>query len=133
MKIEEFKKEKSRFINKCKKAKAVDGFLSKNEDIEKANFNGVYIIYKKSNGEVVYIGSAYTNKFKIKDRLHIHLKGHLSNATIVKYLVEKEGMDIEMAKKELREKYKFIAYPCESIEYKLMEEVKGLYNLKGMR
>lgn len=129
MKLEEFKKIKSEYLKKCKPG--VEGDLNKN-DIKKANFNGVYVILNE-NDEIVYIGSAYTNRFTIMNRLNIHLNGHESNATIVNYLRKKEEISQEDAKKKILEHYKFIAYECDSIEYKLIENVDGLYNKKGKK
>lgn len=129
MKVEEFEKIKKEYIEKCKK---VEGYLKNENDINKANFNGVYIVLDEKN-EIVYIGSAYTNKFTIMNRLKIHLNGHESNATIVNYLTNNTGLNREEAKKKIREQYRFIAYKCDSIEYKLIENVDGLYNSKGKK
>ena len=67
------------------------------------------------------------------NRLKIHLNGHESNATIVNYLTNNTGLNREEAKKKIREQYRFIAYKCDSIEYKLIENVDGLYNSKGKK
>lgn len=128
MKLEEFEKIKYEYI---KNRKRVKGYL-KREDIKKADFNGVYLVLNE-NDEVVYIGSAYTNRFTIKNRLNIHLNGDKSNATIVNYLIKKEGISRKDAKKKISEHYKFVAYEYYSIEYKLIENVDGLYNSKGRK
>ena len=128
MKLEEFEKIKDEYI---KNRKRVKGYL-KREDIKKADFNGVYLVLNE-NDEVVYIGSAYTNRFTIKNRLNIHLNGDKSNATIVNYLIKKEGISRKDAKKKISEHYKFVAYEYYSIEYKLIENVDGLYNSKGRK
>ena len=131
MKLEEFEKIKYEYIEKCKTK--VKGNLNR-EDIKKADFNGVYVVLNE-NDEVVYIGSAYTNRFTIKNRLTIHLNGDKSNATIVNYLIKMDDRKIddrvkrEDAKKKILE-YKFVAYEFDSIEYKLIENVDGLYNSK---
>lgn len=127
MKLEEFEKIKHEYI---KNRKRVKGYLNR-EDIKKADFNGVYVVLNE-NDEVVYIGSAYTNRFTIKNRLNIHLNGDESNATIVNYLIKKEKISRENAKKKILE-YKFVAYEFDSIEYKLIENVDGLYNSKGRK
>lgn len=127
MKLEEFEKIKDEYI---KNRKRVEGYL-KREDIKKADFNGVYLVLNE-NDEVVYIGSAYTNRFTIKNRLNIHLNGDKSNATIVNYLIKTEGISRKDAKKKILE-YKFVAYEYDSIEYKLIENVDGLYNSKGRK
>ncbi len=133
MKVDEFEKLKKEYIEKyTDKQEKVKGYLKNDEDIKKANFNGVYIILDE-NDNIVYIGSAYTNKFTIMNRLKIHLNGHKSNATIVNYLVNHKKLNPEEAKKRIREQYKFIAYKCDSIEYKLIEDVDGLYNSKGIK
>ena len=128
MKLEEFEKIKYEYI---KNRKRVKGYL-KREDIKKVDFNGVYLVLNE-NDEVVYIGSAYTNRFTIKNRLNIHLNGDESNATIVNYLIKTEGISREDAKKKISEHYKFVAYEYYSIEYKLIENVDGLYNSKGRK
>lgn len=128
MKLEEFEKIKYEYI---KNRKRVKGYL-KREDIKKVDFNGVYLVLNE-NDEVVYIGSAYTNRFTIKNRLNIHLNGDESNATIVNYLIKTEGISREDAKKKISEHYKFVAYEYDSIEYKLIENVDGLYNSKGRK
>ena len=128
MKLKEFEKIKYEYI---KNRKRVKGYL-KREDIKKADFNGVYLVLNE-NDEVVYIGSAYTNRFTIKNRLNIHLNGDKSNATIVNYLIKKEGISRKDAKKKISEHYKFVAYEYYSIEYKLIENVDGLYNSKGRK
>lgn len=97
MKLEEFEKIKDEYI---KNRKRVKGYL-KREDIKKADFNGVYLVLNE-NDEVVYIGSAYTNRFTIKNRLNIHLNGDKSNATIVNYLIKTEGISREDAKKKIQ-------------------------------
>lgn len=95
MKLKEFEKIKYEYI---KNRKRVKGYL-KREDIKKADFNGVYLVLNE-NDEVVYIGSAYTNRFTIKNRLNIHLNGDKSNATIVNYLIKKEGISRKDAKEK---------------------------------
>ncbi|WP_288519989.1 GIY-YIG nuclease family protein [uncultured Brachyspira sp.] len=127
MKLEEFEKIKDEYI---KNRKRVKGDLNR-ADIKKADFNGVYLVLNE-NDEVVYIGSAYTNRFTIKNRLNIHLNGDESNATIVNYLIKTEGISRKDAKKKILE-YKFVAYEYDSIEYKLIENVDGLYNSKGRK
>ena len=131
MKLEKFEEIKYEYLEKCKRK--VKGDLNR-EDIKKADFNGVYVVLNE-NDEVVYIGSAYTNRFTIKNRLTIHLNGDKSNATIVNYLIKMDDRKIddrvkrEDAKKKILE-YKFVAYEFDSIEYKLIENVDGLYNSK---
>ncbi len=127
MNLEEFEKIKDEYI---KNRKRVKGDLNR-ADIKKADFNGVYLVLNE-NDEVVYIGSAYTNRFTIKNRLNIHLNGDESNATIVNYLIKTEGISRKDAKKKILE-YKFVAYEYDSIEYKLIENVDGLYNSKGRK
>ena len=129
MNLKEFEKMKHEYIEKCKVK--VTGYLNRN-DIKKANFNGVYVILNEYD-EIVYIGSAYTNRFTIMNRLNIHLNGHESNATIVNYLIKNEKISREAAKQKILEHYKFIAYECYSMEYKLIENVDGLYNAKGKK
>lgn len=97
MKLKEFEKIKYEYLEKCRTK--VKGNLNR-EDIKKADFNGIYVILNE-NDEIVYIGSAYTNKFTIMNRLNIHLNGYESNATIVNYLVKNENISREDAKKEL--------------------------------
>ena len=129
MKLEEFEKTKYEYIKNRKSS--FKGCLNRADDIKKADFNGVYVVLNE-NDEVVYIGSAYTNRFTIKNRLTIHLNGDKSNATIVNYLIKKEKISRENAKKKILE-YKFVAYEFDSIEYKLIENVDGLYNSKGRK
>ncbi len=127
--LEEFEKEKSEFINKCKQV--IRGELKNKNEIDAADFNGVYIIINENN-EIVYIGSAYTNKFKIKDRLRIHLNGHISNTNIVKHIQDDYKIkNKDKAKQFMKENFRFIACEYESLEYQLMENVPGLYNKKG--
>lgn len=98
MKLEEFEKIKDEYI---KNRKRVKGYL-KIEDIKKADFNGVYVVLNE-NDEVVYIGSAYTNRFTIKNRLTIHLNGDKSNATYSKLLNKKrENISRECKEKDFR-------------------------------
>ena len=129
MKLKEFEKINYEYLEKC--STKVKGNLNR-EDIKKADFNGIYVILNE-NDEIVYIGSAYTNKFTIMNRLNIHLNGHESNATIVNYLVKNENISREDAKEKISKQYKFIAYECYSIEYKLIENVDGLYNRRGKK
>ena len=130
MKLEEFEKIKYEYIKNRKSS--FKGCLNRADDIKKADFNGVYVVLNE-NDEVVYIGSAYTNRFTIKNRLNIHLNGDKSNATIVNYLIKTEGIFRKDAKKKNSEHYKFVAYEYDSIEYKLIENVDGLYNSKGRK
>lgn len=60
------------------------------------------------------------------------MNGDESNATIVNYLIKTEGISRKDAKKKILE-YKFVAYEYDSIEYKLIENVDGLYNSKGRK
>ena len=132
---EKFEKEKRSVLKKCEGG-PIEGKLSDKDAINKANFNGVYIICNEKN-EVIYIGSAFTNKFKISDRLNIHLNGHESNGTLVNSIMKQEKLDLnnleerQKIKNIIHDKYSFKAYKFESIEYLLIKDVPGLLNLKG--
>lgn len=100
MKLEEFEKIKYEYIKNRKSS--FKGCLNRADDIKKADFNGVYVVLNE-NDEVVYIGSAYTNRFTIKNRLTIHLNGDKSNATYSKLLNKKrENISRECKEKDFR-------------------------------
>lgn len=61
------------------------------------------------------------------------MNGDKSNATIVNYLIKKREYPERMQRKKNSEHYKFVAYEYYSIEYKLIENVDGLYNSKGRK
>lgn len=108
-----------------------EGSFSNKADIDKVDYKGVYIIFDK-DGKAIYIGDAITDKFTIKSRLNIHLKGHESNATVVNLLLNNKIFEKpEDAKKYLKDECSFIAIKWESLEYFLIKKVPNLLNKKG--
>lgn len=108
--------------------KIVEGQLSSNSDISKADFNGVYALL--DNNEVIYIGSAYSSKFKVKNRLYIHRNAHPSNACLAKQMMRERNWTREQVQQYMNT-LDFIAFEHFSLEYYLIENCSGLINKKG--
>lgn len=105
-------------------------------EIEKLNFEGVYVICKDQ--KIVYIGSSYART--IDERLGQYLTRSKSGNTLAKHVFEsketvKKFDDIELEDfspiiDEIKT-FKIYAIKYEDLEYKLIKGIKPEYNIKG--
>ena len=109
------------------------GKLGNKDDLEAVKFRGIYVIIEDNN--VLYIGSALPQTRTIKVRLQEHINGNSTHTSIVTYLSKRYNTnDAELAKTkalDLIKTFDFLAFKYTSLEYKLIEETKGIINKKG--
>lgn len=110
--------------------RTVEGHLGSDDDIKKADFNGVYALL--DNNEVIYIGSAYPSSFKVKDRLYLYRSAHPSNVCLAKQLMCERNLTREQVQQYMKT-LDFIAFENFSLEYYLIKNCDGLVNKKGYK
>ena len=107
-------------------------------NLDKFNFEGVYIIYDGKTENVVYIGSAYART--IKERLQQYKRKSDTGNTLLHAICKKDRnvakvKDITPNQKDEAIKkilsFKIKAIPHKDLEYRLIHDGNPLYNTAG--
>ena len=118
-----------------KKYQIVDGDFN---DLDKFNFEGVYIIYDKETNDVIYVGSSYSRM--IKERLEQYKQKNNTGNTLLHaickkdFLVDKVKNITDTHKKLAIDKillYKIKAIPHKDLEYQIIRDARPFYNTAG--